>query len=77
MPSITSLVSLYVHEISNYFERLGGSGACLAGVTIDNTICRCIVLIPDFCGWKTKQLNHALNNFAWTDFCQSIVVELN
>ena len=67
MPTITCLVSLDVHEISNYFKRLGGSGACLAGITIDTTICWCIVLIPDFTGWNTKQLNHALNNLAWTD----------
>ena len=34
-----SLFNLYIDEISNYKERLGGSKACLPGVVLPKLLC--------------------------------------
>ena len=53
-----SLFSLYIDEASHYIERLGGSGACLAGIAIQILLyLDDIVLISDSPGGLERHLN--------------------
>ena len=71
-PSVSPMLSgLYIDEISNYIERLRGSGVSLAWTTIPLLLyVDDIVLISNFPRGTSKNLN-ALESFCIDKICQS------
>ena len=73
-PLSLTLFGLYIHEVSHYIERFGGSGAPLAGIAIQILLnADDIVLISDSPKGLQRHLN-ALKLFC-TDKCLSINID--